>query len=366
MSGSGGPRQGEGSELDILLIAGAVLFVTWILYFFFHNQIVHVLFFIKYWELNLLNFFMPSLASVDRAVRYGYQHPDTVSFHQLMGVSRQVGDLLRYPFALISIILAGVLYHTHPDKLYNEVEQMPTLAKKMVKNFPAIQVVQGLDLINTPIDEGPWAMGQTPIEWAMQHKLLSRDSQTKQVVVDRLRAKLIFSQQLGPRWKGLDFLSLYEKAIFAALAAFINYDRERGEGYLEQLAHSATPEHLKTLDLNWTGIDDLLNRYADTPAVRAVVSGHAYVYTVFAAMLKAARTSGTVANSLYLWLKPTNRRLWYVLNSVGRKAMFVEVGGVFAHFLSEVQLKMAIAQPMVEEAVNGLEEAVKIRVIKGI
>ena len=366
MSGSGGPKQGEGSELDILLLAGGILFGLWLVYFFFHTEIVRFLFLIKYNELRVLHWFIPDLAMVSQPIQQGYAHPDQVSLSELLSVSDQVGNILKYPFILVSGLLAIVLYFSHPDRLYADFEDMPSLGQKMVKNFPAIQVVQGLDLVNTPTDKGPWAMAKTPIEWAMANKLLSRDPATQSVIVDRLRAKLVFSHQLGPRWKGFDFLAPYEKAIFIAFAAFMNYQREEGEAFLEQLASSATQENLKTVNLNWTGIDALTHQYLDTPIVRSVLSQHAYVYTVFAEMLKQARTSGIVANSLYLWLKPIDRRLWYVLNSVGRKAMFVEVGGIFAHWLTESQLRMPISEPMVEAAVNGLEEAVKIRVIKGI
>jgi intracellular multiplication protein IcmP len=366
LSGSGGPRQGEGSELDILLLAGGILFALWLIYFFFHREIVHALFFLKYHELSMLNWIMPNAAPMSHLVYLGYEHPSSVTLSTLLTMSQEVGNLLKYPFSVVALLLALVLYFSHPDRLYAEFEKMPSLASKMASTFPAIQVVEGLDLVNTPIDEGPWAMAKTPIEWGMNHRLLSRDPVSGQVVVDRLKAKLVFSLQLGVRWRGYDELKMHEKAIFVALAAFVNYARDEAEAFLEQIARSVTQEKLKKFELDWSGLDKMASKYLGTPAVQAIMSGHAYVYTVFVELLRQARTSGIVANSLYLWLKPVDRKLWYVLNSVGRKAVFVEVGGIFAHWLVESQLKMAIGQALVEEAVNGLEEAVKIRVIKGL
>jgi len=81
-------------------------------------------------------------------------------------------------------------------------------------------------------------------------------------------------------------------------------------------------------------------------------------------MLVSARRSGIVANSSYLWLKPVDRALWYTLNNVGRKAVFTEMGAVHAHWLAEKKLGFALTEPMVEEAIYGLEDAAKSRIVR--
>lgn len=366
MLGGNGSKSSEGSENDILFIAAGVFIMFALIYYFFHNQIITGLFFIKYYELSIIKFFLPATGGVDAIIKYGYEHPQVVNLHELVLVADLVGNWLKYPLAVISAILAVVLYFSHPSRLYTDIEKMETLSSKMADYFPAIKVVQDIDLIKTSIDSGPWAMALTPVEWMKKHKLLYRDAASKSIKVDRLRAKLAFTSQLGPQWRGVEYLNNYERAIFAALAAFVNYDRKRGEEFLEQMAASATQANLKTMSLDFNGVDELIKKYGHSTAVKTIVSEHAYVYTVFARMLTQARSTGIVANSLYLWLKPIDRCLWYVLNSVGRKAVFVEVGGVYAHFKAECELKMPIKQPLVEEAVNGLEEVLKIKIIRDI
>nr|WP_235603260.1 hypothetical protein [Piscirickettsia litoralis] len=56
-----------------------------------------------------------------------------------------------------------------------------------------------------------------------------------------------------------------------------------------------------------------------------------------------------------LWLKPQNRLLWYVLNNVGRRAVFIEGAAIRAHWLAEKALMQPIVTPMVKKATDGLE-----------
>ena len=76
-------------------------------------------------------------------------------------------------------------------------------------------------------------------------------------------------------------------------------------------------------------------------------------------MLKIARSDGVLATAEFLWVKPVDRELWYMLNSVGRQTAVVEVSGCFAHWLAEVKLGAAIKTPMVKQAVDALQEALE-------
>jgi len=78
-----------------------------------------------------------------------------------------------------------------------------------------------------------------------------------------------------------------------------------------------------------------------------------------ATLLELARTDGVLATAEFLWLKPIDRPLWYMLNSVGRQTAFPEIAGVFAHWVAEKRLDRPLKVPMVEEAVKALEMAMK-------
>ena len=48
-----------------------------------------------------------------------------------------------------------------------------------------------------------------------------------------------------------------------------------------------------------------------------------------------------------------------MLNTVGRQTPFVEVAGPFAHWVAEKEMGKRLLVPMVEEATNALELALK-------
>ena len=86
---------------------------------------------------------------------------------------------------------------------------------------------------------------------------------------------------------------------------------------------------------------------------------HAYLLTVLASLLEASREDGVVPTAEFLWLKPIDRRLWYMLNSIGRQTPFCEVGGPFAHWRAEKAMGRRCLVPMIDEAIKALEIAIK-------
>jgi intracellular multiplication protein IcmP len=76
-----------------------------------------------------------------------------------------------------------------------------------------------------------------------------------------------------------------------------------------------------------------------------------------ASMMEYARNDGVLASAEFIWLKPLDRKLWFMLNCVGRQTPFCEVAGPVAHFKIEKRLRRPLKVPMIDEAVNALEAA---------
>lgn len=370
MSGSGGQGQGggfgDGQEMNMVYIAVALVAAFLFAGFIFWDRIVEFVFYIKLHELRLIGFFDKS-SDIPSLIRWGeeQQNLNNVGSDQLVALMRLVGGYLRYPLAAIGLLFALILVWRHPDRGFKDTETMSSIRDKMKDVFPAIKVVadQGLDQID--INEGPWRMGQTPIEFAKSYNLLSRDNDGK-ILVDSVRSKAIFTKQLGPKWQGIKKLPPHQKALFAVLAAYIAYERKAADAMLEQMAESATYSNVKAGKINYAGIDDMIKKYGHAPQVKEIISKHAFVFTIFTQMLATARKTGIVANSLYLWVKPIDRSLWYTLNNVGRQAVFTETAAIKAHWLAEAQLGYAIPTPMIDSAVEGLEVAIASRLIRDI
>jgi intracellular multiplication protein IcmP len=96
-----------------------------------------------------------------------------------------------------------------------------------------------------------------------------------------------------------------------------------------------------------------------TTPLETVAAKHAFLETALATILNYARAQGGVmASSEFLWLKPTNRNLWYVCNNVGRRAFHPEASGAMAHWKAERLAKKPIFDPHVDQGVGALVEKV--------
>lgn len=361
-SSSNNTPTSDHSDKELIFLAVGIMVLVGIVSYFFHKEILATALWVKYYELKLISFFVPNRSFIGLENWVRLSDAGRVSYHQLALLSSEVGNVLKWPCGLILLIFAGLIYFFHPHRAFRDIETMRSLADKVGEVFPAIKTIEGLDLVKADINKGPWRMGETPIEFMKHYKLVYKEAD-QGIVVDQLRAKMVFAAQLGPKWRDIEALPTYQQALFGVLAAFVNYKRAAAEEALEHIAASVKKSNLSNGRHNFSKAWPLLKKYGQSAVVKNITDKHAYVLTVFTEMLIQARKTGIVPNSMYLWLKPLDRTLWYTLNNVGRKAGFVEAASVHAHWQVEKALGYAIAEPMVTEAVNGLSEVMKTRII---
>jgi intracellular multiplication protein IcmP len=160
--------------------------------------------------------------------------------------------------------------------------------------------------------------------------------------------------QLGPYWSGFNNCPAHTSALAAVFIARMNRDRDAANNILKVISKtfiSGKPD--------FSVAKPILKKYQNTEIVQEILNKHAYTLTVMASLLNAARDDGVVPSSEFLWLKPIDRRLWYMLNCVGRQTPFSEVGGPFAHWRAEKEMGRRSLVPMIDEAIKALEIAVK-------
>jgi intracellular multiplication protein IcmP len=359
------PQQSSGGEnsmtpLWVIAAIGVVIFLTW---YFFHAQIVMATFKFKLWEINLLSLFTNSLQPLATQIKQmGPANFDAVGYQEFFNVCNEVGLVVRYPVVALLGIFAVVLFLSHASMRYRKLYSMNRLVEEERENWPQITPIASLDLVSLHVDEGPWAMAMTPMQFAKKHQLLQEERAVGttlkrsgvDVSVRRNEAYRIFSLQLGPYWTRVEDLNIHTRALFAVFAARANRDRDGASKLLMQIAAST---HSGQLD--FSGTDELLNKHKNFKPVLKVVQRHAFVLTVMAAMLKLGRGDGVVASADFLWVKPVDRTLWFMLNCVGRQTPCAEVSGPFAHWLAEVKFGRRLLVPMIDEAVNALEQGIK-------
>lgn len=359
------PQQGNQSDnsMALIWIIVAIFATMGIVWYTAKSYIVAGYLKIKLLEIGLISFFTHNLDDVRSAILF--TSPDKFSLQDVLQVGNAVGDYLRFPLVFIIFVLAFVVYYANATRLYKKIYSMHDLVEAEKINWPQINPVAGLDLIHKDIDQGPWAMAMTPMQFCKKHKLLEeyrrapQESMTRkewnriEVNLKRGGANKVFIMQLGPVFQGVDKLPMHTKALFAAFAARLNADSKPALELFSQMSASSTTK------LNFNGTEELLKKHFNTKLVQKIVVQHGYVLTLMASMLEGAREDGVQATADFLWLKPIDRRLWYMLNTVGRQTPFVEVAGPFAHWLAEKELGKKLLVPMIEEATNALELSLK-------
>ena len=80
-------------------------------------------------------------------------------------------------------------------------------------------------------------------------------------------------------------------------------------------------------------------------------------------LLKISRRHGVMASAMFIWLKPTDRTLWYAMNNTGMDtsaggAFHAECAGIMSHYQAEKTLGKKILFPVVDYAIDGLQKAV--------
>jgi len=353
-------QQGDNSlsALWITLFFFALLGVIWYL---FHTQIVWFVFKIKYYEAIFMSVF--TSAALPYVQTLQHVSFSSASVENLMLVTTSVGKFMRYPAIILLGVLAATLYFTHPTLRYKRTHNMKTLYEQEKFNWPQVMPVSTVNLAKESIDKGPWAMCLSPMQFAKKYKLIIEEHEKTPGLAGRERINIslaraeayqVFATQLGAYFYGVDKLNMHTKALFAVFASRANRDANSAKKILDQMGFSSVSGHL-----DFSGVDEVVNKYKDSPVVKKVLEKNAYVLTMMASMLEAARQDGVVAAADFLWLKLVDRPLWFMLNGLGRQTAFTEIAGPFAHWLAERKLGRKINVPMVEEAVKALDEGLK-------
>lgn len=328
-----------------------------------HQYIVSFLFFLTTAQAKLLHFFVGGTQLSDDIYLMQTLDPASVEWNQLVVFMRHVGDYMRYPVIVILVVAAIFLYQSDITLRYRRAHSMKTLRAQEQQNWPAIMPVVKEDLANIDINIGPWAMALTPMEFARKHNLLKKNDafldntapgEELTASIRRGDAKRVFTLQLGPIWNGLEHCPPHVRALAAIFMARMNRDKAAAYKILKALDQSTSESKP-----DYSVATSVLRQYQQNENVQRVLSKHAYLLSVMASLLEASRDDGVMPSSDFLWLKLVDRRLWYMLNCVGRQTPFAEVGGPFAHWIAEKTTGRRSLTPMIDEAIKALDVAIK-------
>lgn len=274
-----------------------------------------------------------------------------LNFAQTSAMLAKSGYYVRWLFIPMFIGLAVFLYMRSPRARFIKRHTMKSLALQEQVLWPELAPVVNImdELVEKDCTKGPWAVAQTEWEFALKHKMASRENG-----LDRAKAKQVFIHQLGPRWSGDKKLPKPLRAVYATLLTKACGDSETALKLIHKMCIQAgAPGAGRNVTDEFA--DELILKYRDHEVTKQIHSRHAYVYTVFATLLQVARVD-VLPSASFRWMKTVDRRLWFTLSNTGRQAFFVEAAGIMAHWLYEKTLQEAVEAPMVHEAVAQLEK----------
>lgn len=328
-----------------------------------HEYIVSFVFYLNIMQAKLMNLVVNDVNLTNNIYLMETLDPKSVDWNQLVAITREVGNYIRYPIIGLFLILAIVLFRSDVTLRFRKTHNMSSLSAQEQKNWPAIMPVLKKDLLDIDINTGPWAMAMTPLEFGRKYNLLKKndlllDNQLPGLEMTaglrRGDAKRVFTLQLGPAWDGFNRCQPHVRALAAIFMARMHRDKDTAAKIL-----SALDKGYSTGKPDFSLSDSVLEKYKNSESVQEIISKHAYMLTVMASLLEAARLDGVVPSAEFLWLKPVDRRLWYMLNCIGRQTPYSEVGGPFAHWRAEKAMGRGSLAPMIDEAIKALEIAIR-------
>lgn len=369
-------QQGESGSFDQISLTFVVFFIaigiTLLIWWLKREVIIAPINAMRYYEAIAIQWFVHMSSNLVSLISLGHWHfgvsqntvnvtqaihsavPYDETYKNFSYTNTQVAKLVRYPCILLMAVMAFVVYRFSGSNHFKQNYSMKSLRQCEVKNWPQITPIVSLDLVKQDINEGPWAMSINPLDFGKEHELVYRQQVGDHLVwgIDEKKASRIFSMQLGRLWRGVDSLPIHAKALMVIFLACATKNRAQAKKFLAQIAASSASGKL-----NFSGVEEAANAYRSSHILKWVSRHHAYNATVMATLLELARTDGVLASAEFLWLKPVDRRLWYMLNSVGRQTAVVEVSGVFSHWLSEKRMKRPLKTPVVKSAVDAYKVA---------
>lgn len=369
--GGGGGGQGEDKDTYALLWGlAAIIVIGFVVWYFYSVQITGFFIALKKYETLAILFFVENarLRTILEGLGMAAADPNSLTLNIATVYSTVIGEYLKYPVSFLLLVMGIVMFKGHATMRFTKAYNMDTLAQQEKENYPQIAPVADLNLIEEDVLKGPWAMSQNPMQFARSQKLLKvelvsdnkaawkAEGVAKATVIREL-ATQNFANQLGPLWTGVNNLPPHTKALYAAFLARTEHDTDACRKYLGKLAKTAAKGQV-----DYSDTEEYLKKYGKSKAAQKCQQRHAYVLTVMASMLLLARVDGVLPSADFLWVKPVDRRLWYVLNCVGRQVSVPEVSGIFAHWFAEREMGRALTVPMVDEAVNALEKAISMMV----
>lgn len=382
-------KDGEPEPLwTSIFIVGVIVLFFVIVWHFFRVPILEGLRWVRLGELWIVSLFTHSqdkciqwlmraqtrtidLSSANVGITYdcfgpyfmaGLSAADKADYYALTGISMGVIEeratqYIRWPAAAAFAATGIYAMFFSPRSKFRTHHTLESFIKLQAKMWPVISPIVDFNPIKSsaraPGDTIPdklplFAEPLSPEEWISYHRIPVTNG-----VVDREATRRALILQLGPRWNGIENQAPYFRALYAAFALKGAQKREESDEFLGEIAlcwGAKTGFHL--LPNVASEVKRILSDSKFTEKAEQIANQHAYRTTAMCGVLRWARSMGGVlAPGQFVWLRGTDRNLWYALNNLGRRSFHAEGMGAMAHYLAEQAAKKPLPIPRVDTAI---------------
>ena len=268
-------------------------------------------------------------------------------------------EQMLYPFpsvlyALLMVAMGVRIYRRRPPTMKHDMESLLEsetevwrFSRLFVKHNPS----KHLD-----IRKGVWGVRMKPLQFGKKHKILSKDAGSW--VVDERKAAKVFAAQLGEKFGDLHKLKRPERWVLAILLLRCEGKQDESDELAGDIGYHYAGQGFSKKDID-KRVTKILDRLSESKVLVAARKRHAYTATVLVYVLEKAREGGKFSTSFVPWTKLESRRLYYILNDVGRPTASAEASGVRAHYKTEVAVGRAVKDPQVDKAVEAFVKQIE-------
>ncbi|MCE0968436.1 secretion/conjugation apparatus DotM-related subunit [Pseudomonas sp. NMI4491_12] len=399
----GGQKSFTWDDPAILIGIIVVLYLGgWGAWYFAHEKISAAYTYIRYVELwlpSVLGDFadIPGISSINEWVGRMCA-PDGIvgacqrDFSNVAWGEITTSSLFMNGFLLVLMVVLSVrmflrINKTHPKLRFTRTHNIKSYVQENKAQYPHLRMFAELDLIAQPLDHPVFGMSQTSRQFAYEHLLISgwqaQSDRSWAPTLDREKATEVMRRQLGQHWTRVGSLSAAETLLVAiALPRVVATDTSLDdEAFKAAMADSdymvawcwdqfkapsakggkgagaADPYAWLKPEVPLEVPRAIIQKYIKHPNASAILHAHAFVRTIIFAMFFQARRLGVLPPAEMRWLRFFDRDMWYALQTIGRQAGFPEAPGILSHFLYECKAGASLAEPQLDKAVNGLEQA---------
>lgn len=411
-----GPKQGgdDNTIALVLIIIGGLMFAGFALAAFYgHNRggvnaIIYVV-----TKIQTLAF-LPFSDRVSQVWNFMNSHdPSTVTWAQasaLLDFGGTYGRWIVFPF----MVMIGFIAYKGIFKV-DKYKRRFNMKKLLVHNahiYPSLRPVafRKRMVSEEPTGHGPWRVMESPMLFAMRNGIIkdssgnichekmcfTKDGMPKQSAsfpsggfkFDMNKALEVYRDRMGPKMsesmtKFVKEQPRYIRGLAGAFCAVALGNRDAGQAIFDAMSDSYNEdvaiaswddrERACDFDIDIRDADEWIirafrERNDDESAVeddlaRSIqnkTSKHNYwLYQWLGELLVSARLQGgSIPPQEFIWLRPSNRQMWYFIDPLGGDTAPSEGAGAWSHRLAEKVLKRPIPDPQVENAAKALREGI--------